>query len=442
MGQSADGRRYVTADLESIDDRLCTILHVDMDAFFASVELRSRPELRGRPMMVAGDSGRGVVLSATYEARRSGVRSAMPTGRAKAMCPGIIVLPPDLPAYRRASTDVMALFAGVTPLVEPLSVDEAFLDISGARRLAGRPGQIATRLRRRIADELGLTATVGGAANKFIAKLASGLAKPDGLLLVPPHDVLALLHPLPVRALWGVGPRTAETLEALGLSDVGDIAAVDKAFLIRHLGKVTGSKLSELAHGLDDRSVDTNSAEQSIGAETTFDVDTFDRAFLVRELLRLAERTARRARKAGSCGRTVALKVRYEDFSTVNRSVTLRTPTDLSGVIHATAAGLLDKLGGGKRVRLVGIRLEGLVPADEVSEQLEFGAGPDHPGWREAESALDRVSARFGPSAVRRASLFGAPVGPEVVRRSEKGAVPAPAVPRRTFESAADFPRR
>ena len=409
MGQSADGRRYVTADLDGIDDRLCTVLHVDMDAFFASVELRRRPELRGRPMMVAGDSGRGVVLSATYEARRSGVRSAMPTGRAKALCPGIIVIQPDMAAYRQASADVMAIFADVTPLVEPLSVDEAFLDISGVRRLVGRPGLVATRLRRRIADELGLTATIGGAATKFIAKLASGLAKPDGLLLVPPDDVDALLHPLPVRALWGVGPKTAQTLESLGLSTVGEIAAVDRASLIRHLGRAAGAKLHDLANGLDERTVETESSEQSIGAENTFATDTADREFLRRELLGLAERTARRARAGAVRGRTVALKVRYEDFSTVNRSITLSTPTDLSGVIHATALGLLDKLGHGGRVRLLGVRLEGLVPADQVSEQLELGAADDGPGWREAEGALDRVTARFGTLAVRRAALFDAP---------------------------------
>lgn len=413
MGRSADGRRYITRDIEAIDDRLCTILHVDMDAFFASVELRRRPELRGVPMMVAGDSGRGVVLSATYEARESGVRSAMPTGRAKALCPGIVVLPPDQAAYRQASVDVMGVFADVTPLVEPLSVDEAFLDISGARRLAGRPGQIATRLRARLADELGLTATVGGAATKFIAKLASGLAKPDGLLLVPPHQVLSLLHPLPVQALWGVGPKTAQTLQSLGLSTVGEIAAVDRASLVRHLGKATGGKLHDLANGLDDRAVDTETVEQSIGAETTFGADTADRIFLGRELLRLAERTARRAREAGVCGRTVGLKVRYEDFSTVNRSITLPTPTDLSGVLHTTAAALLDKLAPGRRVRLVGIRLEGLLPVGQVSEQLELGAGHGRPGWREAENALDKVTARFGSSAVRRASLFDRPAPPD-----------------------------
>ena len=409
MGRSADGRRYVTDDLESIDDRLCTVLHVDMDAFFASVELRRRPELRGRPMMVAGDSGRGVVLSATYEARTSGVRSAMPTGRAKALCPGIVVIPPDMASYHQASLDVMSIFADVTPLVEQLSVDEAFLDVSGARRLAGRPGRIATQLRARISDELGLTATVGGAATKFVAKLASGLAKPDGLLLVPPADVLALLHPLPARALWGVGPKTAQTLESLGLTTVGEIAAMDRDALIRHLGRATGAKLHDLANGLDDRSVETGSVEQSIGAETTFAVDTAEASFLHRQLLALAERTARRARESGMCGRTVALKVRFEDFSTVNRSVTLPTPTDLSGVIHTTAVGLLDKLGAGRRVRLLGVRLEQLVPADQVSEQLELGQNRERPGWREAEGALDQVSARFGTRAVRRASLFDRP---------------------------------
>ncbi len=411
MGRSAEGGRRVTVDPESVDDARCTILHVDMDAFFASVELRRRPELRGRPMMVAGDNGRGVVLSATYEARRSGVRSAMPTGRAKALCPGIVVLPPDMAAYRKASGDVMSVFADVTPVVEPLSVDEAFLDVAGARRLAGRPGAIAQRLRARLAGELGLTATVGAAATKFLAKLASGLAKPDGLLIVPPEEALGLLHPLPVRALWGVGPRTAQTLEALGLATIGDIAAVDRVSLMRHLGRATGGKLHDLANGLDDRPVETTSSEASIGAETTFAADSADRSVLNRELLFLAERTARRARESAVRGRTVSLKVRYEDFSTVTRSVTLATPTDLPGTIHAVAAAALDKLGGG-RIRLLGIRLEGLVSAAEVTEQLEFGVEPDRPGWREAENALDRVTARFGSTAVRRASLFERPSTP------------------------------
>lgn len=438
MGHSAGGRRYVTADPGAVDDRLCTILHVDMDAFFASVELRRRPELAGRPMMVAGDSGRGVVLSATYEARSSGVRSAMPTGRAKALCPGIVVIRPDMAAYRQASADVMAVFADVTPLVEPLSVDEAFLDVSGAQRSAGRPGRIATVLRNRLAGELGLTATVGAAATKFVAKLASGLAKPDGLLLVPPPDVIALLHPLPVRALWGVGPKMAKTLESLGLSTVGDIAQTGRASLVRHLGASTGGKLHDLANGLDDRSVTTERTEISIGAETTFASDTAERSFLNRELLGLAERTARRARDARMRGRTVALKVRYEDFSVVNRSVTLSAPTDMSGILHSTAVGLLDKLGCGRRVRLIGIRLEQLVPTGEVSEQLVLGGGADRPGWLEAEGALDAVAARFGWHAVRRASLFDRPAPPGEGQIAGKAGSRAP----KMSDSAPDSPRR
>ena len=424
MGRGADGDRQVTTDLDAVDDRLCTILHVDMDAFFASVELRRRPELRHRPMMVAGDSGRGVVLSATYEARKCGIRSAMPTARAKALCPGIAVVPPDLTAYRGASNEVMAVFAEVTPLVEQISVDEAFLDVAGARRSSGRPGAIAERLRQRLSDELSLTATVGGAATKFIAKLASGLAKPDGLLMVPPVDVLRLLHPLPVRALWGVGPKTAQTLEALGLLTVGEVARTDRTTLMRHVGRATGGKLHDLANGLDDRSVQTDSAEASIGAETTFSADTADRVFLMRELLGLSEKTARRARQARLCGRTVSLKIRYEDFSTLGRSLTLPTPTNLSGVIYAIVTKMLNELPIGRRVRLLGVRIEGLVPSGHVSEQLQLVEDHRGPDWRQAEGALDQVVARFGTSAVRRASLVRAPDRPDRGRRDGRSARP------------------
>ncbi len=413
MGTSADGRRRVTDDPDGIDDGACTILHVDMDAFFASVELRRHPELRGRPMMVAGLGGRSVVLSATYEARRSGVRSAMPVGQARALCPGIAVVAPDPPAYRAASEAVMAIFADVTPLVEQLSVDEAFLDVAGARRLAGRPGVIARMLRDRLRTELGLPATVGAAATKFVAKLASGLAKPDGLLIVPPADVLALLHPLPVRALWGVGPKTAVQLEALGLSTIGDLAATGRENLVRALGAAAGSKLFELAWGRDPRPVDPDTSESSVGAETTFAVDSDDRTLIHREFLGLADRTARRARAGGVRGRTVSIKVRFADFTTVTRSATLATPTDLVRAVHATAVDLFDRLAtGGRSIRLVGVRLEGLVPASSVTEQLELGAVPTGPGWREAESAVDRVAARFGPSTVRPAALVDRPERP------------------------------
>jgi DNA polymerase-4 len=409
----AEKNRYVTVDPAAVDDRDCTILHVDMDAFFAMVEVRRRPELRGRPMMVAGTGGRGVVLSASYEAREHGVRSAMPTSRAQALCRGIVVVPPDMSAYARASRSVMAMFADVTPLVEPLSVDEAFLDVAGAGRRLGRPGAIAQALRARIHSELGLIATVGAASTKFVAKLASGLAKPDGLLIVPPGEVIGLLHPLPVRALWGVGPRTAQRLESLGIGTIGEIARTELPQLIRLLGPASGSKLHELAWGRDDRTVQTEVADASIGSETTFAVDSADPTFLTRQLLALTERTTRRAREAGVQGRTVSIKVRFEDFSTLTRSATLRSPTDSSRTVYRAAGELLAKVraagSGGQRVRLLGVRLEGLLAASAVVEQPELGSDDPAPGWREAEGAVDRAVARFGSAAVRPAALLNRP---------------------------------
>lgn len=409
MGTSTS-RRRTTEDPESVDDSACTILHVDMDAFFALVELRRHPELRGRPMMVAGTGPRSVVLSATYAARATGVRSGIPTGRARALCPGIVVVPPEHGLYSEVSDQVMSMFRDVTPLVEPLSVDEAFLDVSGAGRGQGRPVQIAIRLRQRIADELGLVATVGAAATKFVAKLSSGLAKPDGLLVVPPGEVEQLLRPLPVRALWGVGPAQEKALLALGLTTVGDIAATSRSWLVKQIGQAAGSKLHDLANGIDGRSVTTDVAEASIGAETTFAVDTADRRILDRELLALADRTARRARAGGVRGRTVALKVRYDDFSTVFRSVTLAEPLDLSRDIHAAVVGLLDTLGATRPVRLVGVRLEGLVLPGEASAQLAFDVDPMasliDADWRRAETTVDEVAARFGSAAIRPASLL------------------------------------
>jgi DNA polymerase-4 len=406
MGSQASTRR-VTADPEAVDDSACTILHVDMDAFFAAVELRRRPELRGRPMMVAGSVSRGVVLSATYEARAYGVRSAMPTAQALARCPGIVVVPPDHQAYREASGDVMEIFAQVTPLVEPLSVDEAFLDVSGARRTAGRPGRIAMELRRRIAGRLGLTATVGAAPTKFVAKLASGLAKPDGLLLVPPEDVLALLRPLPVRALWGVGPQTQARLASLGLTTVAEVADTDREVLARAVGRAVGLKLHDLAWGRDDRAVQPRVAEASIGAESTFDVDVSDEAAVLRELLDLSEKAARRCRAAGMSGRTVSIKVRFADFTTVTRSQTLTTPTQHGREVYGAAVRQWQRLGvGGRAVRLVGVRLESLAAAASVSTQLELGEELQSPGWRAAEDAVDRIAARFPGAAPRPAALL------------------------------------
>ncbi|MDQ6658055.1 MAG: DNA polymerase IV [Actinomycetota bacterium] len=432
MGASADSRRHVTDDPAAVDDSACTVLHVDMDAFFAFVELRRHPELRHRPMMVAGTSGRSVVLSATYPARAAGVRSGMPLGRAKTLCPGIAVVPPDHALYYQVSRQVMAIFSDFTPLVEPLSVDEAFLDVSGAGRTGGRPGEIAVALRRRIRQELQLTATVGASSTKFVAKLASGLAKPDGLLIVPPQDAVGLLHPLSVRALWGVGPAVEKSLRALGLSTVGEIAHTDRDWLIRRLGAATGGKLHDLAWAKDDRSVTTDVSEASIGAETTFVVDSADIGFLRRELLALADRTARRARAAGQRGRTVAIKVRYDDFTTLTRSVTLDAPTDMARTIHAAAITLLDRLGPVRRVRLVGVRLDGLTEGSVVSEQLAFDDGERRPGWRAAETTVDQISARFGATAMGPASLLGrtsgrSTAGQQAMTGRESGAVRRPA---------------
>ena len=406
MSQQAAQRR-VTEDVDAVDDSRCTVLHVDMDAFFAAVELRRRPELVGRPMMVAGTGGRGVVLSATYQARAFGVRSAMPTAQALARCPGIVVVPPDQAAYRAASAEVMALFDRVTPVVEPLSVDEAFLDVAGARRTGGRPARIAQAIRSRIREELALTATVGAASTKFVAKLASSLAKPDGLLVVPPEQVGALLRPLPASALWGVGPQTATRLAALGLATVGEIADSDPDALGRTIGPALARKLHDLSHGRDDRPVTPHTAEASIGAEETFPVDLSDPAAVRRGLLELAGKAATRTRRAGLAGRTIVLKVRFDDFSTVTRSESLDTATDSDREVFAAAWRSWQRLASGRRpVRLLGVRLEGLVRAETVSRQLELGADPDRPGWRAAQGAVDAIADRFGAAAPRPATLL------------------------------------
>lgn len=308
------------------DDSGCPILHVDMDAFFASVEVRRRPELRGRPVVVGGVGPRGVVSSASYEARRYGVRSAMPTARARALCPHAVYLPPDFAQYTAASQAVMQIFRDVTPLVEPLSLDEAFLDVAGARRLFGAPAGIARRIRARVEREQGLTCSVGVAPSKFVAKLGSTRAKPDGLLVVPADRVLDFLHPLPVSALWGVGERSTETLRRLGLATVGDLAEAPFGMLRKAVGAAAASHLHELAWGRDPRRVSPEQVEKSIGAEVTFDVDVGDPLEIRRSLLALAEKVGGRLRRAGQVGRTVSIKVRMADFRTVNRSAPSVSP--------------------------------------------------------------------------------------------------------------------
>ncbi|MEU9825896.1 DNA polymerase IV [Micromonospora chersina] len=386
------------------DDTGCHILHVDMDAFFASVEVRRRPELRGQPVVVGGIGPRGVVSSASYEARRYGVRSAMPTARARALCPHAVYLPPDFTAYSAASRAVMRIFRDVTPLVEPLSLDEAFLDVAGARRLFGAPTEIARLIRRRVAEEQELTCSVGVAPSKFVAKLGSTRAKPDGLLVVPAARVLEFLHPLPVAALWGVGERSAEALQRLGLRTVGDLAEAPPGLLRRAVGEASAGHLHELARGRDPRRVSPEHVEKSIGAEVTFDTDVTDPAEIRRALLALAEKAGARLRAAGQVGRTVSLKVRLADFRTVSRSRTLGVPTDTAREMFDTAWALWTALAPGEPVRLVGVRMEGLAPAEETPQQLTLGA-PER-GWREAEAAADAAAARFGRSVIGPASLL------------------------------------
>jgi DNA polymerase-4 len=399
-----------------MDDRGCTVIHVDMDAFYAAVAIRDRPDLAGLPVIVGGGS-RGVVLSATYPARRYGVHSAMPMTRARRMCPDAVVIRPDFDEVTAVSAAVMETFRTVTPKVEPLSVDEAFLDVSGSLRRFGSPRQIGEYLRARIADEQRLTCSVGVAATAHLAKLASRRAKPDGLVVVPVEETTAFLHPLDVQELWGVGDKTAAELHRLGLRTVGDLAHTPLTTMQRAMGPVLGAKLHALAWGRDHRPVTPrrgpDEPEHSMGADETFGRDTDDPAVVRRELLRLSTKLAGRMRAAGVAGRTVTLKVRFSDFTTITRSRTLRDATNVTPEIYATAADLYAALGLQRaRLRLVGVRVEGLVDAATAPRQLMLGERPH--GWQDAEQAVDRATTRFGRSAVRPATLLSG--GPD--RRS------------------------
>lgn len=383
------------------------MLHVDMDAFYVGVELRERPDLRGRALVVGGD-GRGVVLSASYEARRHGVRSGMPTSRARRLVPDLLVLPPRFDRYLEVSRGVMEIFGSVTPLVEPVSLDEAFLDVRGARRRLGGPRAVAELIRARVADEQGIVCTVGGAATTSLAKIASAQGKPDGLLLVPPERVVAFLHPLPVGALWGVGEQTESRLRHLGLTTVGDLARVPRATLVRAFGPAQARHLVDMSWGRVTHPVGAHiePAERSVGSQRTFNHDVDDPVVMRRELLRLAVGVAARLRAAGQQGRTVVITVRFADFTTLTRSRTVRDPTDIAPEIHAAASAALEALALQRaRVRLLGIRVSGLVPRQRSTRQLVLGERDR--GWTEAEQAIDRAVRRFGPGAVAPAALVG-----------------------------------
>jgi DNA polymerase-4 len=386
----------------------CPVLHVDMDAFYASVAIRDRPELQSRPVVVGGGS-RGVVLSANYRARAYGVRSAMPMTRARRLCPNAVVVSPSFEVLERVSKSVMESFRQVTPLVEVLSLDEAFLDVSGSVRRLGSPYSIAEQLRARIYDEQGITCSVGMAATVGVAKLASRRAKPDGVVVVPPGAVATFLHPLDVGELWGVGERTAELLHRLGLRTVGDVAHTPEVTLQRAVGVGMARSLHQLAWGEDRRVVTArrghDEPDRSMGADETFGRDTDDRSVLLREILRLSAKVAGRMRTAGVAGRTVTVKVRFADFTTLTRSKTRSDATDVTQEVYQTAADLFTALGLQRaRIRLVGVRVEGLVPRETVQRQLVLGER-EH-GWSAADVAVDRAVRRFGVAAVRPAALL------------------------------------
>lgn len=387
------------------DDLGCNILHVDMDAFFAAVEVRDNPALRDKQVIVGHGASRGVVLSATYPARALGVRAAMPMSQAMRIAPRAIVVEPRMDAYRDTSQSVMSIFESVTPLVQPLSLDEAFLDVSGALKLMGNPSVIGELIRERVATDQGITCSVGVAPTMFVAKLATNFAKPNGLHVVPADKVLEFLHPLPLGALWGVGEKTASQLERLGLRTVADIANTPVKILSRVIGDAVARHLVDLAWGRDLRSVTPHIAEKSIGAERTFDEDIDDYELLLAQLLDLSSKLAARLRSSNQVSKTITLKVRSSDFTTVTRSKTLEIPTDVGHEIYLTASQLFHGLDLARtRIRLIGVRATGLRQEAQRSVQLAFNDQIDR--WREAEQVMDQVADKFGHSLVKPARLI------------------------------------
>lgn len=377
-----------------------TILHADLDAFFASVEQRDNPKLRGRPVIVGG----GVVLAASYEARARGVRGAMGGARARGLCPDAIVVEPRMSAYSKASKDVFEVFRRTTPLVEGISIDEAFLDVAGLRRVSGEPASIAARLRQDVLATVGLRITVGVARTKFLAKVASGVAKPDGLLVVPPTEELTFLHPLPVQRLWGVGPKSTAKLHELGIYTVGQVAGLGEAGLVSILGQASGRHLHALAHNRDPRRVRTTPRRRSIGSQHAMGRSRHRPADIDAVVMALVDRVSGRLRKADRTGRTVLLRLRFDDFSRISRSHTLARATADTATILATVRGLVNAatpLIESRGLTLVGIAIGNL---DDESLQLELPF--DERNLAALDSALDGVRDRFGSSSVTRAVLL------------------------------------
>jgi DNA polymerase-4 len=386
-----------------------TILHADVDAFYASVEQRDDPGLRGRPVIVGG----GVVLAASYEAQAYGVRTAMGGSRARRLCPQAIVVSPRMSAYSEASKALFEVFETTTPLVEGLSIDEAFLDVGGLRRIAGPPGEIAARLRREVLERVGLPITVGVARTKFLAKVASGVGKPDGLLVVPPEEELAFLHPLPVERLWGVGAVTARKLHDQGITTVGQVARLTEARLISMLGRATGRHLHALAHNHDLRPVEVRRRRRSMGAQRALGRTPKSPEGLDAVLVALVDRLARRLRKAHRVCRTVVLRLRFDDLSRATRSHTLLESTARTRTILGTVRGLLAAslpMIRRRGVTLVGVTLTNLAGDGAIQLALPFERGRG----ASLDATLDAVKDRFGSDAITRAVLLGRDQGPSV----------------------------
>jgi DNA polymerase-4 len=381
-----------------------TILHVDMDAFFASVAERDNPALKGKAVVI-GMGTRGVVSAANYEARKFGIHSAMPVSQARRLAPPAVFLPVDMARCQEVSVNIMEIFESFTPNVEPVSVDEAFLDVTGAKRLLGTGREIATAIRAKVESQEGITCSVGIAPSKFIAKLASTYCKPNGMLEIAPEEILNFLHPLPISAMWGVGPKTAEVLERLGLRIIEDIAKLPRTTLIRAVGEASGATLHELSWGRDYRDVSSHDGEKSISSAETFPTDLDNPEEILREYLKLCERATSRLRDKGLFAKTISIKVRFGDFTTINRSKTLPLPIDGTHEVYEVAKTLYEALGIDRaRLRLVGVSLENLT--EEAPVQLMLGEREK--GWREAEGAIDKARERFGPGSVRPARLIDA----------------------------------
>jgi DNA polymerase-4 len=379
-----------------------TILHADLDAFYASVEQRDDPRLRGRPVIV----GAGVVLAASYEAKAHGVETAMGGKRAQRLCPGAFVVPPRFTAYSEASKAVYRVFEDMTPVVEGLSIDEAFLDVRGMKRISGTPAQIAARLRRRVREEVGLPITVGVARTKFLAKVASGVAKPDGLLLVPPDGELDFLHPLPVERLWGVGPATAAKLRARGITRVGEVAELAEAALVAMLGRASGRHLHALAHNRDPRPVRPGRRRRSIGSQRALGRSRRSPESIDTVLLGLVDRVTERMRVAERVGRTVVLRLRFDDFTRATRSHTLATPTAQTQVVLETARELLAA--ATPMIERQGLTLVGVTVANIDSRgAVQLTLPVDRYSSDALDAALDEIRKRFGRKAITRAILLG-----------------------------------